>query len=272
MYRLMMHKKLNLLDPSTFNEKMQWLKIYDKNPFYTDLVDKYEVRNFIERAIGKEYLVPIFGVYDNAEDIDFSLLPKKFILKPTHTSGDLIICEDKTDLDIKATRRTLDNWLKQEYFWNLREWPYKYIKPRIVCEKFLVDESGYELKDYKIWCFDGVPKLIQVMSGRKDGQYYLNHFDLHWNPLDIKRISHAEVDPSKIIRPSRLDEMIWIAKTLSHDIPFVRVDLYHTLDRVYFGELTFYPGSGFLDFANIEDNILLGSWLDLSLVKHSNVD
>ena len=266
LYRLKMNKRLNLLGPSTFNEKLQWLKLHDRNSLYTDYVDKYKVRGFIEKTIGKEYLVPLLGIYNKVEDIDFSLLPNQFVLKPTHTSGNVIICRDKTKLDIIEIKKTLNKWLKREYYWNQREWPYKNVKPRIICEELLVDESGYELKDYKFYCFHGEPKFIQVMSNRKGSNYDINHFDINWNELEIERKNHGK-NQKEINRPHLLDDMVRISKKLSGEIPFVRVDLYYTGEKIYFGEMTFFPASGYIDYVKESDDLLHGSWLDLSLVE-----
>ena len=265
-YRLRIGKKLNLEEPRSFNEKLQWLKLNDRNPFYTNLVDKYSVRQYIKDTIGEKYLVPLISVYDRVEDIDYSFLPERFVLKPTHTSGNVIVCRNKADLDIKNTNIVLNKWMKREYFWYHREWPYKNIIPRIICEEFLVDESGYELKDYKFYCFNGDPKLIQVMSNRNSGNYSINHFDKDWNVIEIKRKSHNP-SPNNIKRPEMLADMLQICELLSKDIPFVRVDLYFANNSIYFGELTFYPVSGYVDYVNEEDDYLLGSWVDLSLVK-----
>jgi hypothetical protein len=261
-----MHKKLNLLDPSTFNEKLQWLKLHDRNPIYTSLVDKYEVRKFIEKTIGREYLVPLLGVYDKVEDIDFSSLPDQFVLKPTHTSGNVIICRDKAKLDIVLTNKTLVKWLKREYFWYQREWPYKNIKPRIICEELLVDEKQEDLIDYKILCFNGVPKcLFLCLDRRSESGLKVDFYDLDWNPLPFER--HYPRSGRIINKPDCLDEMLELSRKLSKDIPFVRVDFYVVNGQIKFGELTFYPGSGFEEFTPESYDYLLGSWMDLSLVE-----
>ena len=159
-------KELNLKKPKTFNEKLQWLKLYDRNPAYTKLVDKYEVRKHIAKTIGQEYLIPLLGVWDTFEDINFSKLPNQFVLKCTHDSGGLIICTDKNRLDIDAARKKINKCLKRNYYYPGREWPYKNVKPRIICEKYMVDESGTELKDYKFMCFNGEVKCIFVCLNR----------------------------------------------------------------------------------------------------------
>lgn len=262
-YWLTVGKKLELKNPTTFNEKLQWLKLYDHNPDYTAYVDKYEVRSLIENRIGKQYLVPIIELFESVEQIKYSSLPSQFVLKPTHTSGNIFICHNKDNLDVQLVNRKMVSWLKRDYYWAHREWPYRNIKPRIICEPLLVDESGFELKDYKILCFNGIPKIIQVMSGRSERQFYLNHFDINWNPVTIERLDHSSLDPSNIARPKRLDEMIDIARILSDGFSFVRVDFYHTPEKLYFGELTFFPASGMIPFKDDSVDQKWGSWLNI---------
>ncbi|HHX70321.1 MAG TPA: glycosyl transferase [Gallicola sp.] len=261
-YRLIMKKKLNLRNPQTFNEKLQWLKIYDRKPNYKYLVDKYKVREHIKNTIGEKYLIPLLGVYDNFEEIDFKSLPDKFVLKPNHTSGNVFICKDKSQIDFIKLKREIRKWLRREYFWFHREWPYKNIKPKIICEKFIVDESGEGLKDYKIMCFNGEPKIIQVISERTEGKYYINHYDVSWNSIEISRKSHKE-NPIKIPKPVELEEMIRISKILSKNTSFVRIDLYRTDYGVFFGEITFFPVSGYMDFENDKYDYILGNWIEL---------
>lgn len=261
-YKLKMEQKLDLKNPKTLNEKLQWLKLYDRNPKYTDLVDKYKVRKHIAGTIGEEYLIPLLGVYDTYDEIDFDVLPNQFVLKCTHDSGGIVICTDKSKLNTAETRKKINQNLNRNFYYIGREWPYKNIKPRIICEKFMVDESGTELKDYKFMCFNGEPKIIQVMSERRDGHYLLNHFDLEWNEIDIPRKSIRR-NPKTPVKPKNLDKMIEISKILGRGIPFVRIDLYDTEMGVYFGEITFFPMSGFMDFEREEDDKLLGSWIKL---------
>lgn len=166
LFRNMMGKECNFDNPQSYNEKLQWLKIYDRNPIYTQLVDKYEVRKFIAERIGDEYLIPCLGVWNHFDEIDFSKLPEQFVLKCTHDSGGLIICKDKSKLDIKQAKKKIEHCLRRNYFWNKQEWPYKDVKPRIIAEQYTVDESGYELRDYKIFCFDGVPKALFIATDR----------------------------------------------------------------------------------------------------------
>lgn len=261
-YWLMMGAKLEIDNPRTFNEKLQWLKMYDRKPQYQDMVDKYKVRDYIAREIGDEYLVPVHGVYNNFDEIKFEDLPNEFVLKPNHTSANVFICKDKSRIDYDVLRSEVDTWLKKNYYWIHREWPYKNIKPKIICEKFLVDESGQELKDYKFMCFNGEPKVIQVMSGRSNNQYYIDHFDQNWNKINLPRKTHKN-NPKQIRKPKELKKMISLSEKLSKGIPFSRIDLYETEKGVFFGEITFFPMSGYMDFEFKKDDLTLGGWINI---------
>lgn len=261
-YRLILGKKLNLKTPRGFNEKLQWLKLYNRKPCYTSMVDKYEVRKYIAEKIGEEYLIPLLGVYDSFEDIDFQALPEKFVLKPNHTSGDIFICKDKSMIDYSKLKKEINNWLKKNYFWNHREWPYKDIKPSIICEKYMVDESGTELKDYKFMCFNGEVKCSFVCLNRSSSTgLNVDFYDIDWNPMPFER--HYSRSNTALPKPKTYEKMIQIAETLSKEIPFVRVDFYEVNGRLYFGELTFYPGSGYEEFKPESYDNLLGSWIEL---------
>lgn len=261
-YRLTMEKKLNLNNPLTLNEKIQWLKLYDRKEEYTKLVDKYEVRNYIKETIGEEYLIPLLGVYDRFEDIDFDKLPNSFVLKPTHTSGDIYICKNKADIDYKYLKKLVNKWLKRRYYWLHREWPYKNIKPRIICEQYMVDESGIELKDYKFFCFHGKVKCLFVGSGRmSESGVKADYYDPEWNPLPFER-THPKSGKS-FPKPKELDKMIEVAEKLASNFIFVRVDLYLVNGQVYFGELTFHPASGYGKFEPEYYDYYYGSLLNL---------
>jgi len=265
-YRIIFGKKLNLNNPQTFNEKLQWLKLYDRNPMYTMLTDKYEVRKYVAEVIGEEHLIPLLGVWERFEEIDFDKLPNEFVLKPTHTSGDIFICKDKSKVDLTELRKIVNKWLKREYYWFHREWPYKNIKPRIIAEKYMVDESGIELKDYKFMCFNGKPKILFVVSNRHlEGGLKMDFYDLDWNLLPFER--HYKRSGKVMPKPRSFNKMIEIAEKLSQGIPFVRVDLYEVDGHPYFGELTFYPGAGFEEFTPEEWDYIIGSWLQLPLEK-----
>lgn len=260
-YNLMIGNRLNLKNPKTFNEKLQWLKLYDHNPLYTQLVDKYGVRKYISNAIGEEYLIPLLDVYNNADEINFDKLPNEFVLKCTHDSGGVVICKDKSNLDVAKAKDKINKSLKRNYYYGLREWPYKNVKPRIICEKYMVDESGTELKDYKFFCFSGEPKIIQVDYNRFVG-HKRNLYDIDWNyiPASIQYPTDPKV---KIKKPDKLETMLELVRALAKDYPHVRVDFYSVNDRIYFGEMTFYHEAGFGKFNPEEFGIEMGKWIIL---------
>ena len=249
-------------EPKTFNEKLQWLKLYDRNPEYTKMVNKYEAKKYVADIIGQEYIISTLGVWDKFEDIEFDKLPKQFVLKPTHTSGNVFICKDKEKINYKQLRKMINKWLKRDYYLVHREWPYKNIKPKIIAEQYMVDDSGMKLKDYKFFCFNGIAQTILVCSNRNGSFKNTNFYDISWNLQPFTREKHKNSN-EQIKKPKNLDEMITVAEKLSKDIPFVRVDLYEINGKVYFGELTFYPSSGFEGFEPEEWDKKLGDMLEL---------
>ena len=261
-YKLEMNQKLNLKEPKTFNEKLQWLKLYDRNPEYTKMVNKYEAKKYVADIIGQEYIISTLGVWDKFEDIEFDKLPKQFVLKPTHTSGNVFICKDKEKINYNQLRKMINKWLKRDYYLVHREWPYKNIKPKIIAEQYMVDDSGMKLKDYKFFCFNGIAQTILVCSNRNGSFKNTNLYDINWNLQPFTREKHKNSN-EQIKKPKNLDEMITVAEKLSKDIPFVRVDLYEINGKVYFGELTFYPSSGFEGFEPEEWDKKLGDMLEL---------
>lgn len=254
-----MRYKLDLDNPRTYNEKIQWLKLYDHRPKYTIMVDKYEVKKYVGNIIGKEHIIPTLGVWDRSEDIEWERLPNQFVLKCTHDSGGLIICKDKDSLDKKSAIKKLDVSLHNDYYLAGREWPYKNVKRRILAEKYMTDEYG-ELRDYKFFCFNGIPKLMFLLKGRGISPR-LNFYDLDFNKLPFER-GYPNFD-DEIEKPKGWDEMIKFAEILSKDIPQVRVDFYDLNGHVYFGELTFSPGSGFESFEPEKWDRVLGDWIEL---------
>ena len=262
-----MRKRLNLDDPVTFNEKLQWLKLHDRNPAYTAYVDKYEVRAFIARTIGDQYLTRLLHVFDTAVEIDWDTLPHRFVLKCTHGSGFNIICRDKAAFDARTSRKKLTKWLGQHWYSYGREWPYKNIRPRIVCEEFISD-NGNTPDDYKVLCFNGKARLIVVIEDRY-GQHTEDFYDTDWNRRILsqgrKAASHVKA------KPLQLDEMIRLSELLATGIRHVRVDWFIVNQRLYFGEMTFYDGSGFVPFSNEMDDRLLGSWLDLGADRQKQI-
>lgn len=258
-----MGKKLNIKNPQTFNEKIQWLKLYDRDTDKIKYVDKYEVRNYIAKTIGKQYLIPLINVYDEVNQINWSTLPNTFVLKCTHGSGSNIICKNKNNLDINLAKKKLKKWMNQNWYNFGREWEYKHIKPRIICEKFIVDDSGNDLKDYKIMCYNGSAKCIFVCLNRnsKTG-LNINIYDRDWNLLPVERVGVPKSEEF-VKKPKNLDLMLNLAEILAKDFPFLRVDFYEANGRVYFGEITFYPGSGFRGFKPESYDETLGSWIKL---------
>lgn len=259
-YRARTGRELNLDHPQTFNEKLQWLKIHDRNQLYITLVDKYEVKGYVAKRIGNEHIIPTYGVWERFEDIDFNKLPDKFVLKTTHDSGGIVICNEKDKFNIKQARKILKRSLKRNYYYKMREWPYKSVKPRIIAEKFMVDESGVELKDYKVLCFNGVPKLIELHQGRFSDIHYQDFYDTNWQKTKICNI-HEQQHPEIAPKPLCFEEMLDYSSLLAANIPHVRVDWYVINEELYFGEMTFYDAAGFDLYKDDNDDLLLGSWI-----------
>lgn len=260
-YKVRTGHELNLNHPQTFNEKLQWLKLNDRNPLYTVMVDKYKVKDYVSKKIGEKYIIPTIGVWDYPDNIDFSSLPNQFVLKCNHNSGGLYICRDKTKLDIDAVKKGLRKAIKHNYYYQGREWPYKDVPRKILAEKYMVDESGAELKDYKIFCFSGEPKFIQVDYNRF-AEHKRNLYTLGWQYIDA-RIQFPSDRNVIIDRPKKLDEMIDIARTLSEGLYHIRVDLYSIQNKIYFGELTLYHGSGYEEFVPESFGYSVGKWLNI---------
>nr|MBQ5604518.1 glycosyl transferase [Bacteroidales bacterium] len=259
----LMGYRLPINNPQTFNEKLQWLKLYDRKDIYTTMVDKYEVKEYVSKIIGNEYIIPTIGVWDTVDEIDFDALPNQFVLKCTHDSGGLVICEDKGKLDIKKAKAKLRECLKFEYFWYGREWPYKNVKPRIIAEQYMVDESGYELKDYKFFCFNGCVKALFVATdrGKINEETKFDFFDENFNHLPF---TNGHPNSTKcVMKPQSFDKMKELAALLSKNIPHLRVDFYDINGKVYFGELTFSHWSGMVPFEPEEWDYTFGSWIHL---------
>lgn len=255
----------NLDNPKTYNEKLLWLKLHYFDPVAVQCADKYLVREYVEKHIGSRYLNELLGVYESVDDIEIDTLPNQFVLKVTHGSGFNIICHDKASLNWNVSKVKLRRWLKKDYYWYNREWVYKGIKPKIISEKYLVDDGSTDLKDYKIFCFHGEPRLIQVDFDRFSS-HKRNLYDLGWNLLDIS-IQFPNDPNEKISRPVDMDLMLELAAKLSKPFPHVRVDFYHTGSQVIFGEMTFFHGSGSEIFSSYEFALQMGSWLDLNKVE-----
>lgn len=256
-----MKKRLNLKSPRTYNEKLQWMKLYDRNPLYTRLVDKAAVKDYIAEVMGNDdIIIPTLGVWDSFDDIDFDRLPQQFVLKTTHDSGGVVICRDKSSLDMKEARNKLEKSLANNYYLEHREWPYKDVKPRIIAEKYMVDESGTELKDYKFFCFDGEPKMLFIATDRPHDTRF-DFFDIDFNHLPFTQ-GHPNAEKS-IAKPCNFDEMIEISRKLSKGLSQVRVDLYNVNGKIYFGELTFAHFSGNVPFKPAKWDEIIGEWWTL---------
>lgn len=245
-YKLIMGKSLKIENPQTFNEKLQWLKLYDRNPKYIQMVDKYEVRKYISENIGEEYLIPLIGVYNKFEEINFEELPNQFVIKCTHDSGGVVICKDKSKFNYKKAKSKIKAAMKRNFYYSGREWPYKNIKPRIIIEQYMEDKKSKELIDYKVMCFEGIPKFSFTCTERYNVGLKVTFFDLNWNKMPFER--HYPSSTKDIEKPKNYELMLELSKKLSKNIPFVRVDWYEINGNLYFGELTFYPGSGMEEF------------------------
>lgn len=263
-FRLEMGYPLNLNNPKTFSEKLQWLKLYNRKPEYTLMVDKYAAKKYVANIIGEEYIIPTLGVWDRFEDIDFDKLPNQFVLKTTHGGGGggVVICKDKTTFNIDKAKSILERSLKQDIYTSLKEWPYKNVKKRIIAEEFIETDNG-ELKDYKLFCFNGIPRYCQVIAGRETDITTIDWYDREWNHQHFHEPKDYPFSEKGHSRPRCLDEMWDIATKLSQSQPFLRVDFYEISNTIKFGELTFFPTSGFGGFKPIEWDYKLGEWIKL---------
>lgn len=262
-YYLVFGKRINWKKPLSYSEKLQWLKVYNRNPLYTTLVDKHAVKEWVAKKIGNQYIIPTIGIWNNVEDIDFDKLPNQFVLKCTHDSGGLCICRDKTKLDILKVKANLSTAMNQNYYYYGREWPYKNVKPQIIAEKYMTDESGIELKDYKFFCFNGNPLYLFVATdrGKMNEEVKFDFYDINFNHLDLKN-GHPN-SKNVIKKPKGFDKMLELAKTLSTGMPHVRIDFYDIDGNIYFGEYTFYHHSGFMPFEPEEWDYKFGELIKL---------
>lgn len=264
-YRIEMKRKLNLKNPRTFNEKIQWLKIYDRNPFYTTLVDKVKVKEFVSKTIGEQYVIPTIGVWERFQDIDFDSLPERFVLKTNHSGGStgVVICKDKASFDKEKASIKLKTSLQWDPYPLTKEWPYKNVPKRIFAEEYKVDDLTGELRDYKFFCFGGKVKALFIATDRQTPgeKVKFDFFDADFNHLPVKQgHENASVIPA---RPNNFDKMKELAEQLSQNIPHVRVDFYEANNKVYFGEMTFYHFSGIVPFVPEEWDYKFGELLSL---------
>lgn len=262
LFRIRMGYHLNLDEPVTFNEKLQWLKLYDRRPEYTVMVDKFEVKSYIAKILGEKYIIPTLGIWDRFDDIDFDKLPKQFVLKCTHDSGGLVICRDKGAFDKKEAKRKIEKSLKHNYFFAGREWPYKDVKPRIIAEQYMEDDKTHELRDYKFFVFAGVVKALFIATERsKQSETKFDFFDAEFRHLPFTNgHPNADILPAK---PETFEEMKCLAEKLAKGIPHIRVDFYEVNGRTYFGELTFSHWSGMMSFNPEKWDKEFGDWIEL---------
>lgn len=260
-YWLSMGKKLNLKDPKTFNEKLQWLKLYNRKPEYTVMVDKVKAKEYVAKIIGKEHIIPTLGVWDDPDEIDFDKLPEQFVLKCNHNSGSgMCICRDKSKLDIAKVKHELRKGLRQDYYMTNREWPYKNVPRKIMAEKFMQDGNKPDLNDYKFFCMNGKPEVLFISSDRAK-EVCFDYFDMDFNHLPMQQ--GGPNYQGKIERPKHLEKMKELAAKLSEGIPQVRVDFYDMAGEVYFGEMTFFDSSGMAKFKPEEWDERLGKFIIL---------
>ena len=263
-YLFSMGKRLDLNNPKTFNEKLNWLKLYDRNPLYTTLVDKYAVKHWVTERIGKQYVIPTYGVWNSFDEIDFDILPVKFVLKTTHGGGSVgvVICKDKSTFDKASARSKLESSMKISGYDTVREWPYKNVPRRIIAEKYINSEvSTNGLPDYKFFCFDGVVKALFVATDRAIGDVKFDFFDANFKHLDLYQ--RHPMSGKVISKPDSFEEMKYIASRLSKGLPSARVDLYYVNGKVYFGEITFFHHAGVVPFHPEKWDEIFGSWITL---------
>lgn len=271
-YRCLMGKWIDWKNPKTFTEKIQWLKLYNRKPEYTTMVDKYAVKQFVAERIGNEHIIPTLGVWNKPEDIDWGSLPEQFVLKTTHGggSGGVVICSDINSFDKQAAISKLNASLRSDIYANYREWPYKNVPKRVIAEKFMAPvktAAPKDLPDYKFFCFNGEPMYCQVIRDRHSEET-IDFYDMEWNHQEfvgLNPVVHNGLNP--VPCPEHLDKLIEICRKLAQDIPFVRVDMYVIDDKEYFGELTFYPASGIGEFTPQEWQTRLGELIELPTAK-----
>lgn len=260
------HRLPDWKNPKTFNEKLQWLKLYDRNPEYVKLVDKYAVKEFVAERIGAEHVIPTLGVWERAEDIEWDSLPRQFVLKTTHGGGNngVVVCTNKDTFDKEAAVKKLSEGLKHDSAAYGREWPYRFVPRRIIAEQYIEPKpEDKDLPDYKWFCFDGEPKYCQVIQNRSTNET-IDFFDTEWNHQDFIGLNPA-AGPAAVTpaRPANLETQIRIARELSKTLPFSRIDLYDTGNNTFFGEVTFFPNSGYGRFRPEQYDELLGELLKL---------
>lgn len=270
-FRRKMYYPLNLDSPKTFNEKIQWLKLYNRRPEYTVMVDKVKAKDYVAGIIGKEYIIPTIGVWESPDEINFDVLPERFVLKVNHNSGTgMYICKDKSKMNVEKVKEGLHKGLKENYYIKNREWPYKNVPRRILAEEYIDPAPSTDLPDYKFFCFDGEVKALFIATGRSKGEHAVrfDFFDSDFNHLPFTN-GHPNAD-NLPPRPKKFEEMKKLAAKLSKGIPHVRIDFYEAGGHIYFGEMTFFHWSGFMPFVPEVWDFKFGEWLKLPSEKHSN--
>lgn len=264
-YFIKTHRILHLKNPQTFNEKLQWLKLYDRKPEYTTMVDKYAVKQYVADKIGAQYIIPTLGVWDRFDDIDFDSLPDQFVLKCTHDSGGLVICRDKSKFDKEDAKKKIEISLKHNYYWSGREYPYKNVKPRIIAETYMQIKDKVVPEDYKVYCFHGKPKYIVVFHNRFNESEDLSEsvYDTNWEKQNISLDDHFKVSDAVEPKPQGLDCMLNLSEILSEGLAQSRIDFYIVDGKIYFGEITLYTAGGFAKMTPEEMDIRLGKLVDL---------
>lgn len=260
-YFIKLRKHLDLRNPRTFNEKLQWLKLHNRKPIYTTMVDKIAAKPYVAERIGEQYIIPTLGVWDSFEDIDFDSLPDRFVLKCNHDSGSVVLCRDKATFDKESAREFLTRRLGHNAYYFGREWPYKNVKPQIFAEAFVQDAGKAFLPVYKVLCFDGQPKIIQTIQNDKQPDQTVDYFDLSWKPMEIRQ--DFPNSATLLPKPERLEEMLQLAGKLSAGEPFLRIDFYVANGALYFSEINFFTDAGFGEFYPASWDETLGAWLDL---------
>lgn len=271
-YKLRLGEEPDLVNPKTFNEKIQWLKLHDRKPLYTAMVDKYEAKKYVAGIIGESHIIPTIGIWDAFDDVDFSSLPERFVLKCTHDSGGLVICRDRSKLDMESTRKKIENCLKNNYYWHNREWPYKDVKPRIIAEEFFEDKSGNGLTDYKFFCFNGAPEFLYVSKGMDNhSTAMMSFYNMAGEEMPFRRSDYKPFHGA--IMPDNLVQMKETATVLAKSVecPFVRIDLYSVGESILFSEITFSPCGGMLPFEPASADLELGKMIHIPALEDWDV-
>lgn len=267
LWKMKMGYELDLKHPKTFNEKLQWLKLYDRNPLYTTLVDKYLVKQWVADKIGEQYVIPTLAVYNSVDEIDLGVLPDQFVLKCNHDSGSVVICKDKATFDLDLAKRKLGSALKKNFYWEVREWPYKNVNRCVFAENYL-EEVEDDLVDYKLMVFNGNVRCGFTCTNRRSREgLNVTFFDRDWVRMPF--IRHYPADNKPVEKPASYETMVQLSEKLSELFPFSRVDFYEIKEKPFFGEITFYPGGGFEEFSPQRWDCVLGDWIRLPIDKNS---